>query len=110
MEFSDGKLKGKYLIYHPNGKIYYEDQETIYGLSNGNVSEYNTNGQLISQYHYYYDNQDGPYKEYHENGKLKEEGTFYNGYAHGDRIYYDISGKRTEKRTYYYGILINSTK
>jgi len=110
MKFVDGKLGGKYVLYYPNGKVYYEEEDMEYGLSKGKAREYYTDGQLKTDYVYFFDNHDGPYKEYHPNGKLKEEGTYYNGSLHGVVKFYDQNGKTTETRYYYYGVLLNVTR
>jgi antitoxin component YwqK of YwqJK toxin-antitoxin module len=110
LKFVDGKLDGKYVLYHSDGKVYYQEEDMEYGLTKGEVKEYYQNGNVKTDFQDYYDNQDGLYKEYYENGKLKEEGNYYNGLLHGTYKYYDQNGKVAESRNYYYGMLLNVTK
>lgn len=109
MEYADSKLIGAFKIYFPNGKLYYEEENLVNGLTNGKLSEYYPDGSVKTSHTYYLDNADGPYKEYYENGKIKEEGTYYNGYNNGPRKLYDINGKITTLN-YYYGIILNISK
>lgn len=110
MEFSDGKLTGAYTLYHPNGKIYIQEEKLLFGTTNGKLREYYPDGSPKTEYQYYLDNADGPYKEFYENGKLKEEGTLFNGSLHGTQKLYDTNGKLVEKRDYFFGNLLNITK
>ncbi len=110
MEYIDGKLNGAFKVYYPDGKIYYEEENLVNGITNGKLFEYYANGKKQSEYNYYYDNADGAYTEYYDNGKVKEEGFFYNGLLTGSRKYYNATGKLTEKREYYFGTLLNVTK
>ena len=110
MEFSDGKLNGKYVLYYPNGKLYYQEEKNEYGMTVGKTTEYYPNGQVNTAYNYYYENQDGPAVEYYENGKLKEEANYYNGYLNGPKKLYDNTGRLIETRFYFYGLLLNVIK
>lgn len=110
MEFADGKLTGSYKLYYPNGKVYYEEENVICGITYGKTGDYYPNGNVKTAYYLNYDNLDGSYKEYYENGKIKDEANYYNGYLHGPRKFYDSNGKLTLKLDYYYGIILNISK
>ncbi len=110
MEFKDGLLNGPYKVFHPNGKVYYEEENLVCGETNGRLTEYYPTGQVRHSYNYVYDKVTGPYKEYYENGKLSEEGIFYEGQLHGPRKLYDATGKLTSTQHIYYGIILNVTK
>lgn len=110
MEFADGKLTGNYKLYYPSGKIYYEEESLLCGITHGKTIDYFPNGNVRAAYNFLYDNLEGPYKIYYENGKLKEEANYYNGYLHGPRKLYDANGKLTLTLGYYYGLILNITK
>jgi uncharacterized protein len=110
MEFADGTLTGPYKVYHPNGKLYYYDENIVCGYSNGTITEYYPNGNPKSVIRYVLDEHIGPYKIYYEDGKIKEEGSFYLGFYNGPRKFYDTNGKLYLTLEYYYGLIVNIVK
>jgi antitoxin component YwqK of YwqJK toxin-antitoxin module len=109
IEYADGKVNGRFELFHPNGNIMYRTHE-VYNHTEGSLEEFYANGVQKSSYSYITNNMDGAYKEYYENKTLKEEGQYYNGLEHGVFKYYDASGKITAQHTFYYGTLINVSK
>lgn len=109
IEYADGKVNGRFELFHPNGNTMYRTNE-IYNHTEGNLEEFYANGVQKSSYSYATNSMDGGYKEFYENKTVKEEGQYFNGLEHGLFKYYDTNGKLISQRTYYYGTLINVTK
>jgi len=72
MEFKDGKLNGKYIIYENNGR---KSTETIYkdGKENGYYYLYNSNGTYRTKGAYSMGKPVGEWEYYDKDGKLKDK-------------------------------------
>lgn len=109
LEYVEGKLNGKHILYYENGSPYFQSTET-FNNSNGISREFYPNGKLAWERAYKNDNTLGPFTIYHENGQKKTQGTQYNDMMHGTIYYYDENGKLKETRYYYYDNLISVKK
>lgn len=121
--YVDNKLDGRFIQYHPNGKIGYESfykngkqegKTTIYfddgspnlsqtyanGILDGYDMSYYPNGKIEYIFHYKNGLKNGEYSYYYENGIKKATGTFVNGSLEGVAKRYNMKGGIKEIETF----------
>ena len=115
--YSKGKLNGARLLYHPNGKVQYEETHVngefqgpyrayypsgslqVEGQFVDNVAEgiwtgYYEDGTVKETVTYANNLENGPFKEWYSNGAIKAEGNYANGdKEQGELILYDLQGE-----------------
>ena len=97
-EYINGRLsyEGEYLYNLKwNGKGYNKYGDIIYELDNGNgeIKEFNSDGELIFEGEYFNGKRDGEGKEYNKYGELIFEGEYLNGQRNGKGKEYNLKGK-----------------
>ena len=89
----NGRLKGKRLLYHFNGKIS-DEIEYEKGISNGIEQRFYDDGTLMQKGNLKNGKENGVWEMYHPNGQLKQRTTFNeNGKMEGETISYFSTGK-----------------
>jgi antitoxin component YwqK of YwqJK toxin-antitoxin module len=100
----NGKLKGKRLLYYPDGTTS-DDVEYENGLQNGNEQRYFKDGTLMQTGQYKNGKEIGIWEMYHSNGTLKQRSNFNNnGKMDGVSISYYSTGEIKGKNNYVNGI------
>jgi antitoxin component YwqK of YwqJK toxin-antitoxin module len=100
----NGKLKGKRLLYDPNGNLS-DEVEYENGLQNGVEKRYYKNGTLMQTGTFKNGKEIGTWEMYHPNGKLKQRSNFdNNGKMDGESISYYSTGEIKGKNNYVNGV------
>jgi uncharacterized protein len=93
------KGSGIYKLFHPNGKLYYE-QPVVNGVFEGMQKSYYPNGTIMNEVMYKNDQKEGTAKYYHTNGKLSAEGSFLYDLKTGTWKTYEPDGTTEEIEEY----------
>ncbi|MGZ3883391.1 MAG: hypothetical protein ACXVPQ_06790 [Bacteroidia bacterium] len=86
------KRHGKYVAYHPNGKVK-RTAEYAYGKLTGELCNYDTEGILISKQHYADNKREGEEILYTNDGAKESTRTYKNGKLNGTLTWYFENGK-----------------
>lgn len=101
--FFKGKLKGKRLLYYPNGNISdiikYEN-----GIPNGLEQRFYEDGTLMQTGNFKKGKEVGIWEIYHPNGQLKQRTPFENGKMNGKSITYYSTGKTSIEEKFVNGV------
>ncbi len=122
---NEGKLIGKWEWYFENGNLRAEEYYTN-GLKDGMATEFDYNGDIISQGEFFEDLEEGPWvyridntkidgnyraglksgtwKHYYANGRLSFEGGFIDDNPNGKHTYYWENGNKRDEEFYVNGI------
>lgn len=84
-----GKLTGQWVWYYPSGEILREENY-LNGLSDGLMTEYDEEGNIIAEGEYIEGLEEGPW--IYQYGDLREEGEYSYGYRNGYWKDYDTTG------------------
>jgi uncharacterized protein len=103
--YKNGVLEGKWIKYHPTGKV---AEEENFGCSReeGVQKYYYAGGQLKSEENYVYGEKSGLSKFYFENGKAEREEFYVDGNATGTWKIYNNTGKLVKTQSWYDGLLL----
>lgn len=121
---SEGKPVGLWVWYYDNGNLWREEF-FIKGLKDGLVTEFDPNGNIISEGEYFEDMEEGKWiynienhriegyysnglrngiwKHFYPNGQLAFEGQFINDNPNGLHVYYWEDGKKKDEENYIMG-------
>jgi antitoxin component YwqK of YwqJK toxin-antitoxin module len=98
-----GKLKGKRLLFYPEGFL---SAELSYdnGFQNGLEKRYFKSGALMQKGEFKNGKEIGIWEMYHPNGQLKQRTNFVNGKMDGESVSYYSTGEMKGKNNYINGI------
>lgn len=96
--------QGRFVSYHPNGKIGVESNY-LDGKLDGLYKSYYVNGQLWQEVEYAVGKEHGVSKTYYENGKLRNQDTFVMGIPEGTSKEWDSTGTLRSEMTYVRGYI-----
>lgn len=99
----NGKLKGKRLLFYPEGNLS-DEVEYENGLQNGIEKRYFKNGTLMQTGEFKNGKEIGIWEMYHPNGQLKQRTNFVNGKMDGESVSYYSTGEIKGKNNYNNGI------
>lgn len=99
----NGKLKGKRLLFYPEGNLS-DEVEYENGIENGIEKRYFKNGTLMQTGEFKNGKEIGIWQMYHPNGKLKQRTNFVNGKMDGESVSYYSTGEIKGKNNYTNGI------
>ena len=99
----NGKLKGKRLLFYPEGNLS-DEVEYENGLQNGIEKRYFKNGTLMQTGEFRNGKEIGIWEMYHPNGQLKQRTNFVNGKMDGESVSYYSTGEIKGKNKYINGV------
>jgi len=99
----NGKLKGKRLLFYPEGNLS-DEVEYENGLQNGIEKRYFKNGTLMQTGEFKNGKEIGIWEMYHPNGQLKQRTNFVNGKMDGESVSYYSTGEIKGKNKYINGV------
>lgn len=99
----NGKLKGKRLLFYPEGNLS-DEVEYENGLQNGLEKRYFKNGTLMQRGEFKNGKEIGVWEMYHPNGQLKQRTNFVNGKMDGESVSYYSTGEIKGKNNYISGV------
>lgn len=100
MELKNGYINGELTQYTSEGKLL-SKRTYLNGDEHGLTEQYHTNGQLRYKGHYICGQADGEHLSYYDNGKLRQRSLYKSGDQHGITLRYDrTTGKVTEQLYY----------
>ena len=106
IHITNGFYEGKFLWYHPNGKLK-QDRIYHYDALEGPALYYNDKGVLIRQCFFKRNNYYGTCTRYYDDGKLKREENWFDDKREGAWKYYDKTGKLTKTEHYWHDDLMS---
>jgi antitoxin component YwqK of YwqJK toxin-antitoxin module len=100
MELKNGYINGELTQYTSEGKLL-SKRTYLNGDEHGLTEQYHTNGQLRYKGNYICGQADGEHLSYYDNGKLRQRSLYKSGDQHGITLRYDrTTGKVTEQLYY----------